>query len=61
MYLVEQFRYTVMGRYLEFPQGGWETAEVVPEKLARGELREETGLDGGAHDAAGRRCRLRMA
>lgn len=44
VYLVEQFRYTVGGTYLEFPQGGWEQAEVVPEELTRGELREETGL-----------------
>jgi ADP-ribose pyrophosphatase len=44
VYLIEQFRYTVGGRHLEFPQGGWEVAEVVPEDLARGELREETGL-----------------
>jgi len=42
--LVEQFRYTIGQRCLEFPQGGWETAAVVPEELARGELREETGL-----------------
>jgi ADP-ribose pyrophosphatase len=44
VYLIEQFRYTVGGRYLEFPQGGWEMADVVPEDLARGELKEETGL-----------------
>jgi ADP-ribose pyrophosphatase len=44
LYLIEQYRYTVGGRFLEFPQGGWETADVVPEELARGELREETGL-----------------
>ena len=44
VYLVEQFRYTVGRRYCEFPQGGWETAEVVPEEMARGELKEETGL-----------------
>ncbi|WP_263384046.1 NUDIX domain-containing protein [Granulicella arctica] len=44
LWLVEQFRYTVQGRYIEFPQGGWETADVIPEELARGELREETGL-----------------
>ena len=44
VYLVEQFRYTVGGRYMEFPQGGWEEADVVPEDLARGELKEETGL-----------------
>ena len=42
VYLIEQFRYTVQGTYLEFPQGGWETPDVVPEELARGELREET-------------------
>ena len=47
VYLVEQFRYTVLGRFLEFPQGGWETADVEPEELARGELREETGLSAG--------------
>jgi 8-oxo-dGTP pyrophosphatase MutT (NUDIX family) len=44
LYLVEQFRYTVQGTFKEFPQGGWEAAEIVPEELARGELREETGL-----------------
>jgi ADP-ribose pyrophosphatase len=44
VYLIEQFRYTVGGRFMEFPQGGWETEDVVPEELARGELREETGL-----------------
>lgn len=44
VYLVEQFRYTVQQRCLEFPQGGWETSEIDPEGLARGELKEETGL-----------------
>ncbi len=44
VYLIEQFRYTVQGTFMEFPQGGWETPDVVPEELARGELREETGL-----------------
>jgi 8-oxo-dGTP pyrophosphatase MutT (NUDIX family) len=44
IYLIEQFRYTVLERCLELPQGGWETAGVDPEELARGELREETGL-----------------
>jgi 8-oxo-dGTP pyrophosphatase MutT (NUDIX family) len=42
--LVEQYRYTVGGRFMEFPQGGWEQADAVPEEMARGELREETGL-----------------
>jgi ADP-ribose pyrophosphatase len=44
VYLIEQFRYTVGARHWELPQGGWETAEVVPEEMARGELKEETGL-----------------
>ena len=44
IYLVEQFRYTIQQTCLELPQGGWETAGVDPEELARGELREETGL-----------------
>lgn len=44
IYLIEQFRYTIQERALELPQGGWEMADVDPEELARGELREETGL-----------------
>jgi ADP-ribose pyrophosphatase len=44
LYLVEQFRYTVGARHIELPQGGWESPDVVPEEMARGELREETGL-----------------
>ena len=45
--LVRQFRYTVQGTYFEFPQGGWEEAEVDKLEMARGELREETGLIAG--------------
>ena len=44
LWLVEQFRYTVGRSAIEFPQGGWETANVNPDELARGELQEETGL-----------------
>jgi ADP-ribose pyrophosphatase len=44
LWLVRQFRYTVGDTYYELPQGGWEQADVVPEEMARGELREETGL-----------------
>lgn len=47
IYLVEQFRYTVGGRYVELPQGGWELADPDPEQMARGELQEETGLSAG--------------
>ena len=45
--LVHQYRYTVQGHYFELPQGGWEDPDVIPEDLARGELREETGLHAG--------------
>ncbi len=44
IWLVEQFRYTIQERAVELPQGGWEMAVDDPEQLARGELREETGL-----------------
>jgi ADP-ribose pyrophosphatase len=54
IYLVEQFRYTIQQRALELPQGGWETADVDPEELARGELREETGLTAATMTFLGR-------
>ena len=44
IWLVEQYRYTIQERALEFPQGGWEMEIADPEELARGELKEETGL-----------------
>lgn len=45
VYLVEQLRYPVGARFLEFPQGTWEQNPAAdPSDLARGELREETGL-----------------
>jgi 8-oxo-dGTP pyrophosphatase MutT (NUDIX family) len=44
VWLVEQFRYTIQERGLELPQGGWEMEVENPEELARGELKEETGL-----------------
>jgi 8-oxo-dGTP pyrophosphatase MutT (NUDIX family) len=45
IWLVEQFRYTIQERALELPQGGWEMEVERPEELARGELKEEMGLD----------------
>jgi len=45
VWLVEQFRYTIQERALELPQGGWEMEVEDPEELARGELKEELGLD----------------
>jgi ADP-ribose pyrophosphatase len=45
VHLVQQYKYAVSGRYWEFPQGAWEQASnYTAEELARGELREETGL-----------------
>jgi ADP-ribose pyrophosphatase len=44
IYLVEQYRYTIRARCMELPQGGWEQPDVDAEQMARGELREETGL-----------------
>ncbi len=44
LWLVHQFRYTVGASYFELPQGGWEEADVNAEAMARGELREETGM-----------------
>jgi 8-oxo-dGTP pyrophosphatase MutT (NUDIX family) len=55
LWVVEQFRYPVGARFSEFPQGSWEgEAEVDPEQLARGELREETGLRAGSLRRLGR-------
>jgi 8-oxo-dGTP pyrophosphatase MutT (NUDIX family) len=45
VWLVEQFRYTIQERALELPQGSWEMKVDDPEELARGELKEEMGLD----------------
>jgi ADP-ribose pyrophosphatase len=45
VWLVEQFRYTIQERAIELPQGGWEMEVENPEELARGELKEELGLD----------------
>lgn len=45
VWLVEQFRYTIQERALELPQGGWEMEVHNPEELARGELKEELGMD----------------
>ncbi|HLI76347.1 MAG TPA: NUDIX hydrolase [Acidobacteriaceae bacterium] len=47
LWLVRQFRYTVQGTYFELPQGGWEDPNANIEAMARGELREETGLTAG--------------
>lgn len=48
IWLVRQFRYTVGESFYELPQGGWELFDANPEEMARGELREETGLSAEA-------------
>jgi ADP-ribose pyrophosphatase len=54
-HLVEQDRYAVQGRYLEFPQGGWEDdADADLLSVAHGELGEETGLRAGRMVELGR-------
>ncbi len=47
IWLVSQFRYPVGERALELPQGSWDGEDTNAEELARGELREETGLSAG--------------
>ncbi len=45
VYLVEQYRYPVKGRYLEFPQGAKESAKTFDAlAVAKAELQEECGL-----------------
>jgi ADP-ribose pyrophosphatase len=54
IHLVQQYRYPVAGRYWELPQGSWEGVDNVdPLELARGELREETGLMAERIEAVG--------
>ena len=55
LYLVEQYRYPVGARFLEFPQGAWEDNPTAdPLEVARGELQEETGLHAEHMDYLGR-------
>ena len=55
LHLVEQYRYPVGARFWEFPQGTWEHApDADPLDMARGELREETGLDAARMTYVGR-------
>ncbi len=44
VYLVEQFRYPIGEKSLEFPQGSLETEGIDPAEIARKELQGETGL-----------------
>ena len=54
MHLVEQYRYPIGARFWELPQGAWEDrpgADMA--EVARGELREETGLEAGRIEELG--------
>ncbi len=54
LHLVEQYRYPVGGRFWELPQGAWENApDAETADVARGELREEAGLEAGEMIHAG--------
>lgn len=54
LYLIEQFRYPVGRRFLEFPAGAWEmNPQADPIDLAHGELVEETGLRAGKMEYLG--------
>ncbi len=54
LYLIEQLRYPVGRRFLEFPGGAWEDRpDAEPVDVALGELREETGLVPGRMDHVG--------
>ena len=55
VWLVEQWRHPVRGRYWDLPQGAWEADPDAPaEELARGELAEETGLRAERMERLGR-------
>lgn len=55
IWLVEQYRYTMQARSLELPQGSWERNVENPEDLARGELKEELGLEAASMTYLGAR------
>ena len=55
VHMIEQYRYPIRRRCLEFVQGMWETRPGTdPRDLARAELAEETGLRAAEMRYAGR-------
>ncbi len=53
VFLVEQFRYPIGERSLEFPQGSLEDNGVDSSEIARVELREETGIEAASLEPLG--------
>ena len=53
IYLVEQYRYPIGKRSLEFPQGSLEKNGIDPVTIAREELRGETGIEAQKLDFLG--------
>lgn len=54
MHLVEQYRYPIGARFWELPQGAWEDRPgAAMAEVARGELREETGIEAGRVEKLG--------
>lgn len=54
IWLVEQYRYPVGARFWELPQGSWQDRpDAEPIEVARGELREETGIEAGSLEHLG--------
>jgi ADP-ribose pyrophosphatase len=53
VFLVEQYRYPVGERSLEFPQGSLEQNGIDPAEIAREELKQETGLEAGSFEYLG--------
>jgi 8-oxo-dGTP pyrophosphatase MutT (NUDIX family) len=55
LWMVEQYRYPIGARTLEFPQGSWPAGKSGSlAELARAELREETGLSAARLTRLGR-------
>lgn len=54
IYVVEQFRYPILERTIELPQGSWEESpDSDPLEVAKGELKEETGMSAGSMSYVG--------
>ena len=53
IFLVDQYRYSIGERSLEFPQGSLEQNGIDPREIARGELLGETGIEAAQFEPLG--------